>query len=65
MKPEASHFSFAKRAAEKADARERDEAKMASGEISRAVIARVNGGSLRGPTRYVGRSQRSRAFRAD
>ncbi len=63
MKPEVVYFSFSERAAEKAAARAIDEAKLLSGEVSRAEMARANGGHVRG-FRYKGPSERMRAFAA-
>jgi len=61
MKPKLPNFSFKKRAAEKAAARANDEAKLKSGQVSSAVMARANGGSLRG-ARYKGPSKRIQAL---
>ena len=60
MSPEEPTFSFSARAAEKAAARERDEEKLASGETTRAEMARINGGSIRG-VRYNGPAMRIRS----
>jgi len=59
MKLNANEFSFQKRAAEKAASRAQDEEDMKSGKVSRAEMARINGGSIRG-VRYVGPSKRIR-----
>lgn len=61
MKSKASKFSFHKRSAEKAAARASDEARLQSGEVSPAVMARANGGLLRG-ARYKGPSKRIQAL---
>lgn len=61
MKPEVVYFSFKKRAAEKAAARAIDDAKLKSGEVSRAEMSRINGGHVRG-CRYKGPSERMRAL---
>ncbi len=61
MKPEVVYFSFSERAAEKAAARAIDEAKLRSGEVSRADMARANGGHVLG-FRYKGPSERMRAL---
>lgn len=57
MDLEAPKYSFARRAAEKAAARAKDEADLRSGAVSPADLARVNGGQVRG-VRYVGPSER-------
>jgi hypothetical protein len=57
MRPEEPKFSFQARAAEKAAARADDEARMRSGEVPPAVMARANGGSLHG-ARYKGPCKR-------
>ncbi len=61
MKPKGAKFSFQERAAAKAVARANDEERLQSGQVSPAVIARVNGGSLRG-LRYKGPSKRIQAI---
>ena len=63
MKPEVVYFSFEERAAEKAAARAIDEAKLKSGEVSRADMARANGGHVR-DMRYKGPSKRMQALAA-
>ncbi len=54
-------FAFQERAVEKADARERDEEKLRSGEVSHADMALSNGGYMRG-FRYKGPSGRIQAL---
>ena len=61
MKPKNSKFSFKKRAAEKAVARANDEERLQSGQVSPAMMARVNSGHLRG-VRYKGTSKRIQAL---
>lgn len=63
MKPKVPRFSFKERAAEKAAARKRDEELLRSGEVSRADMARANGGSIRG-ARYKGPAERMQALAA-
>ncbi len=61
MKPKVPSFSFQKRASEKAAARANDEEKLQSGQVSPAVMARVNGGNLHA-VRYKGPSKRIQAM---
>ena len=61
MKQKVSNFSFKNRAAQKAAARAIDEGKLNSGQVSLSVMARVNGGHLRG-FRYKGPSKRIQAL---
>lgn len=61
MSPKEPTFSFSARAAEKAAARERDEEKLASGETTRAEMAKINGGSIRG-VQYKGPAMRIRSI---
>ena len=63
MKPKAPEYSFSARAAEKAASRADDEEKLRSGEVSRADMARINGGSIRN-VRYISPSKRIRALAA-
>ncbi len=63
MKPKAPEYSFSARAAEKAAARAVDEEQLRSGKVSRADMARINGGSLRG-ARYIGPAKHIRALAA-
>ena len=64
MKRKFSNFSFKKRAAEKAVARANDEERLQSGQVSPAVMSRVNSGHLRG-VRYNGPSKRIQALVAE
>lgn len=54
---EAPKYSFARRAAEKAAARAKDEADLRSGAVAPVETARLNGGGVRN-VRYVGPSIR-------
>jgi hypothetical protein len=62
VKPKAPEYSFSARAAEKAAARAVDEEQIKSGKVSRADMARINGGS-RG-ARYIGPAKRIQALAA-
>jgi hypothetical protein len=63
MKPKVPEYSFSARAAEKAAARAVDEEQLRSGKVSRADMARANGGFIRG-ARYIGPSKRIQALAA-
>ena len=63
MKPKVPEYSFSARAAEKAAARAVDEEQLRSGRVSRADMARANGGFIRG-ARYIGPAKRIRALAA-
>jgi hypothetical protein len=51
-------FSSRERAAEKAEARAKDEARLADGSITRAALSRENNMLLRGKVTYKGPSHR-------
>lgn len=58
MSDDPKQFSFRERAAEKAAARAKDEARLADGSITPAELSRENGGNLRGRVTYKGPAHR-------